>query len=81
MFPVGSLTGGGFEYAERLEDNPRLVFLASDHQPQRGNVYSVKAGLAYAADTVEPQHGITVAVRGSRLSVNQARAYAPPAEE
>lgn len=81
VFPIGSLTGGGFEYAEQLEDSPRLVFLVDEHVPVRGIVYSVKAELAYRVDTVEPRHGVTMAARAARLSVREAARYSPPSSE
>ena len=76
--PVGDLAGTSLGYAERVETVPKLIFLADEHDPQRGNVYAVGPEEAYEIDTVEPRDGITVTANASRLSKKDAAKYDYP---
>ena len=76
--PIGSLTGSGYTYAERWEDSPKLIFLISEHTPERGDVYSLAADIAYVVEAVEPRDGLTISARAARLSTEQASEYMPP---
>lgn len=75
---VGDLTGTSLGYAERRETIPKLIFLADEHDPQRGNVYAVGPEEAYEIDTVDPRDGITVTANATRLSKKDAAAYDYP---
>lgn len=76
--PIGSLTGSGATYAQRIEDKAKLVFLVEEHEPARGTVYSVEEDLAYVVEAIEPREGLTVSARASRLSKVKARTYNAP---
>ena len=75
---VGDLAGTSLGYAERRETIPKLIFLADEHDPQRGNVYAVGPEEAYEIDTVDPRDGITVTATVSRLSKKDAAKYDYP---
>lgn len=75
---VGDLQGTSLGYAERRETVPKLIFMADEHDPKRGNVYTVGPEEAYEADTVDPRDGITVTVTVVRLSKKKAADYEYP---
>lgn len=75
---VGDLAGTSLGYAERRETIPKLIFLADEHDPQRGNVYAVGPEEAYQVDTVDPRDGITVSVVATRLPKKDAAKYEYP---
>lgn len=75
---VGDLAGTSLAYAERTETIPKLIFLADEHVPVKGNVYSVSAFEVYRVDHLEPQDGITITAVVTRVSKNEMSAYAPP---
>ena len=77
---LGDLAGTSLAYAERRETVPKLIFLADEHDPQRGHVYVVGPEEAYKADTVDPRDGITVTVHCSRLSKKDAVLYDYPGD-
>ena len=78
IFPVGSLTGSGYTYAEQFEDNPRLIFLIEAHEPVAGNTYAVTPGEAYRVNALEPRDGVTRTTVASRLSERDAGQYGAP---
>ena len=75
---LGDLKGTNFNYAETLENSPRIVFLREEITPKRNMVVSVEAGVAYQIDTVEPSHGVTVTALVSRLSDKEAAGLPVP---
>lgn len=75
---VGDLAGTSLAYAERAETIPKLIFIAAEHVPAKGNVYSVNATEVYRVDHLEPQDGITITAVVTRVSKNEMSAYAPP---
>jgi len=75
---LGDLAGTSLAYAERRETVPKLIFLAEEHDPQRGSVYAVGPEEAYKVDTVDPRDGITVTVIASRLTKKEAALYEYP---
>ena len=78
MEAVGDLAGTSLAYAERRETIPKLIFLASDHDPLRGEVFAVGPEEAYEIDTVDPRDGLTVTATVTRLSKKDAAKYEYP---
>lgn len=75
---VGDLAGTSLGYAERRETVPKLIFLAEDHSPERGNVYIVSPHEGYRVDSVDPQDGITITANCVRLTSREVGTYEPP---
>ena len=71
---VGALPNGSQAYAERWQDNPKLIFLRAD-TPARGSIYVVEPGMAYQVDSVEPADGVTVTAYATRLTETQAAGF------
>lgn len=76
----GDLAGTSLAYAERLDDNPKLVFLAADHTPKKKNVYIVSDVEGYRIDSLEPQDGITIKAVAVRLKAEEVSNYAAPGD-
>jgi len=77
---VGDLQGTSLGYAERRETIPKLIFLASEHRPERGNVYIIGPEEGYRVDTVDPIDGITVTAQCVRLGKSEIAAYTLPGD-
>lgn len=56
----GDVKGTSFVYAERRESEDQIIFLAAQHQPDRGDVVIVSAQEGYKIDNVDPQYNITI---------------------
>ena len=74
----GDLAGTSLQYAERVEDEPKLIFLAAEHNPARGNVYIVDDVEGYRVELAEPQDGITITARAVRLKKRDVDLHAAP---
>ncbi len=81
---VGDVKGTSFDFAERHEDTPTVVFLISEFPDfsvvRRNGVVSVAADLAYQIDNLKPRDGITRTANCTILSETDAALYEPPAE-
>lgn len=64
--------------AERRDTKPRLLFLRSEVEPERGAVVSIEAGEAYKVDLTQPPNDITTTAEVKRLSASAAAAYPVP---
>ena len=78
---VGDVQGGGVGLAQVRDLRPRLVFLRSEHEPRRGNVYVlVTEGEStrddvYRVETLDPPDGITITAYCVWLSKTQVDPY------
>ena len=75
---VGGLVGSSGTYAENLETIPKLIFLADEHRPKRGEVYVIGAEEAYRIDSTEPLDLLTIAANARRLSKEESARYEYP---
>ena len=69
---TGDLPETGYPFAERVEQDPRLVFLVEQHSPLQGDVYSISEIEAYEVQTVEIPEGVTVTVGCKQLTRKEA---------
>lgn len=75
----GDIKGTSFAYAEKLSEEPRLVFLAREHVPRRGDIVMLSPVEGYRVDATEPQDTITISAKVVRLSKTECEDYdAPP---
>lgn len=80
---VGDVAGGGVGLAQVRDLRPRLVFLRSEHEPVRGNVYIlVTEGEptrddVYRVETLDPPDGITITAYCVWLSKTQVAPFFP----
>lgn len=56
---LGDLRGTSFDYAERQDVSPRMIFLASEVTPDRGGIVAIGPTEAWQIDNVLPIDGIT----------------------
>ncbi len=77
--PAGDLPGTNLAYAERIDEDPKLVFLVSEHEPKRGYVYALDGGAVYRVDHVDPDDHETVSAAVTRLNDVEAETYPGPA--
>lgn len=75
---LGDLKGTNFNYAEVEDISPRIVFLLSEVQPQRGAIVSVEPGEAYRVDVVLPHDDITVTAKVVKLSAAETKGFPVP---
>lgn len=69
---LGDLKGTSFDYAVKADNNPQVIFLREEMAaPARNAIVSVEAGEAYAIDSVEAPHGVTVAANVTRLRASE----------
>lgn len=58
---LGDMKGTNFNYAERQDELPRILFMRDEVPfPVRGAYISIEAGEAYAVDHTEPFDNISV---------------------
>lgn len=58
---LGDMKGTNFNYAERQDELPRLIFMRDEvMMPERGAVVSVELGEAYTVDHTDPPDGISI---------------------
>jgi len=65
---LGDLKGTNFNYAEVSDIAPRIIFLRSEIEPERGYLVSVEPGVAFRIDNVLPPDDITVTATVIALS-------------
>lgn len=78
---LGDLKGTNFNYAEVLDNTPRIEFLASEVQPSRNYFISIEPGVAYQIDTVQPPEDITVTANVIRLGPEKMKNFPFPVME
>lgn len=77
---LGDVKGTSFVYAERRDTQDRLIFLAAQHRPARGDVVIISPTEGYRVDNVDPAYNITVATMVVALTAKELINYtAPPA--
>ncbi|WP_152533336.1 MULTISPECIES: hypothetical protein [unclassified Labrenzia] len=64
---VGDLKGTNLSYAEVSDNSPHIVFMKSEISPRRGHIVSVKPGVAYEVEYVDPPNGISITANVSRM--------------
>ena len=77
---MGEVKGTSFAYAERREQEPKLIFLIEDHVGERGELVIVSAAEGYRLDNDDPTYNITKTWYAVALSDNQRAPYAGPDE-
>ena len=68
---LGDQAGTSFQFAERHETVPKIIFLRSQITPVRGAVVSVALGEAYEIDNVMPPSEEYITVEVTRLAVGK----------
>ena len=74
----GDLMGTTANYAVMNDQNPSIVCLKEEYDPENGDVLCFRAGEAYRVDNVDSPDFITVKAEVTRLSSEKASAYEPP---
>jgi hypothetical protein len=64
---MGEVKGTSFDYAERLDIVPYIIFLASQVTPEHNVIVSIEPGEAWRVDAVEPRDGITITATVKRI--------------
>lgn len=60
---LGDMKGTSFNYAERIDQTPRLILWCEElPEPKRNAIISVEPGEAYQIDNIEPADGQTITV-------------------
>lgn len=78
---LGDVKGTSFVYAERRDEQDKLIFLASQHQPLRGDVIVISAIEGYRVDNEDPIYNVTIAAAVVPMTAKELLAYvAPPSE-
>ena len=75
---LGDLKGTNFNYAETLDNTPRIEMLTEEIDPKRTFCISIEKGVVYRIDTVQPPEDITVTANVARLPVEQTRNFPFP---
>ncbi len=75
---VGDLAGTNLSYAEVQEPVTSLIFLMSEHKPERGQSIVFSATEGYYLDTLDPVDGLTQTVQVSRMSETELTGKTPP---
>jgi hypothetical protein len=66
---LGDQKGTSFQYAERVDVVPQIVFLRYEiENPLRGAIVSLERGIAYRIDSTPPPDGLTVTVTATRIT-------------
>lgn len=76
--PVGDLPGASYHPAERLEENPKIVFDVREHTPKRGHIVILEDGTGFRVDTVEPADGMTQTTVCVSLKASEVEDYGLP---
>lgn len=72
---LGDLKGTSFNYAEREDDSPRIVFMRSEvDRPVRNMIVSIEPGVAYRLGVNEAPDDITITNKCTRLEPEDALA-------
>jgi len=64
---MGEVQGTSFNYAERADIIPRIVFLVAEVSPVRNDIVSIADGEAWRIDNVLVVDGITVTAEVKRI--------------
>lgn len=76
---LGDMPGTNFNYAERAEPIPRILFLRVQvEKPVRNAIVSIEEGEAYRVDFIEPPDDISVTAHVKRLTAAEAAGLATP---
>jgi hypothetical protein len=76
---LGDMKGTSFDYAERLDTTPKLIFWREDGiEPQRNAIVSVEPGEAYQIDHVSPPDGQTITATVVLLEAEDAAGLPVP---
>jgi hypothetical protein len=76
----GDLVGTSFNYAVRQDQNPVIVSVTSEYDPQNLDVLSFESGEAFRVDNVMLPEGITTSAEVLALSLEEAADFPPPSE-
>lgn len=68
---LGDLAGTSYNFADRQETMPKIVFLAAEVAPVRGAIVSVEAGEAYRVDNVLPKDDLTITAEVLRMTASE----------
>lgn len=70
---LGDLQGTNFNYAEREEPQPRIIFMRDEVMaPKRGAIISVEPGEAYRVDHTQPADDISITAYVIQLTEKEA---------
>ena len=75
---LGDLKGTNFNYAEVLDNTPRIEMLLDEVEPKRNFFISVEKDLVYQIDTVQPPEDITVTANVLRVPTEKLRNFPYP---
>lgn len=75
---LGDMAGTSFEYAERREEVPKIVFDLREVTPQRNAVVVVSETEGYAVDHYDPSDDFTTTAAVKRLSNSEVANYPAP---
>lgn len=78
---LGDMKGTNFNYAETESITPRIIFMLSEIDPERGAIVSVEPGVAYRVDTPLPPDDITVTATVSKLTADETAGFPLPTDE
>ena len=77
---LGDVKGTSFVYAERRDETPRVIFLASEHEPERGDVVMISSKEGYLVEATDPVYNVTITAFVRPLLPKELLLYpAPPA--
>lgn len=74
----GDVKGTSFVYAERRESEDRLIFLAEQHEPERGDVVIISATEGYKVEAPDPRYNITIAAVVVAMKPSEIAKYPKP---
>lgn len=77
---LGDMKGTNFNYAETESITPRIIFMLSEIDPERGAIVSVEQGVAYRVDTPLPPDDITVTATVSKLTADETVGFPLPTD-
>ena len=75
---LGDMKGTSFDFAEKQEVIPRIIFDNSEIAPQNHAVVCLLAGEAYQVDNVLPPDDFTTTAEAPRMPVRRAEGYPYP---
>jgi hypothetical protein len=75
---VGDLAGTNLSYAEVQEPVSSLIFLLTEHVPERGETMVFSATEGYYLDVLDPIDGLTQTVQVSRMTSVELTRTTPP---
>lgn len=75
---LGGVAGTSFEYAERREIKPKLVFWRSEINPVREAVVMISSAEGYRLNTIDPRDGDTVTAFVTLLNAKELATFIAP---